>query len=81
MLPLKVSQSAALPWASPTSNQCCRWAEEPCVQVSRSTWPCVSDWMRSSPTAAAAFKASETSARVRFSISPVFVALCAQTPA
>ena len=40
-------------------------AWDPCVQVSRSIRPWVSCWMRSSPTAAAAFSPSAMSASVR----------------
>src|SRR5205823_3484500 len=65
ILPLNVSHAAGSPLCCPTVNQCFRSADDPCVQVSGFTGPCVSDWIRSSPTAAAASSASATSACVR----------------
>ncbi|COZ22181.1 Uncharacterised protein [Mycobacterium tuberculosis] len=42
----------------PTVNHFCRCAAEPCVQVSGLVRPVVCCWIRSSPTAAAAARAS-----------------------
>ena len=52
--PLNVSQVFGSPDVKPVRNDCCRSADEPWVHVSRLTCPCVSRWIRSSPTAAAA---------------------------
>ena len=50
----------------PVVNHLSLCADEPCVQVSGFTWPRVADWIRSSPTEAAALSASRTSDGVMF---------------
>jgi hypothetical protein len=62
-------------------NQCCRSAEDPCVQVSGLTRPWNSCWRRSSPTAAAASIASATSRSEIEVMNPVCTACAAHTPA
>ena len=64
MEPPKVSHFVMSPVLYPVVNQFLRCCEEPCVHLSGSTWPWVSLWMRSSPTASAASSASAICAGV-----------------
>ncbi len=56
-----VLHAARSPESNPRLNQCARWAEVPCVKVSGLTRPVAIRCSRSSPTAAAAFRAASTS--------------------
>jgi len=58
-----------------------RCSDEPWVQLSGVTRPCVSCWIRSSPTAAAASRAAAKSASDGCSRKPVALAWWIQTPA
>ncbi len=62
-------------------NHCLRWAAEPCVQESWSTEPVAFFWIRSSPTASAAFCASAMFSRVRSIPLLCWSARVDQTPA
>ena len=65
----------------PRVNHACRCSDEPCVQDSGVTRPVARSWIRSSPTAAAASRASATSRRVMSSTKPVSSAWPTQSPA
>ena len=74
----KVLQDEIVPFWKPRWNHSVRWAELPWVKVSGLTVPRVMRWMRSSPTAAAAFRPESTSpgsSRLRSWVE------CPQTPA
>src|SRR5215211_2369684 len=56
-----VSQAFGSPESKPVLNQVTRCSDVPCVNDSGSILPCVRSWIRSSPTAAAAVRASSMS--------------------
>src|SRR5215207_5597877 len=56
-----VSQAFGSPESKPVRNQVTRCSDVPCVNDSGSILPCVRSWIRSSPTAAAAVRASSMS--------------------
>src|SRR4051812_28786899 len=58
---LSVLQALTWPLSRPRRSHWTRCCDEPCVQVSGVTWPCVLRWIASSPMAAAARRPSSTS--------------------